>query len=359
MHPRGDTHRGNVQAQHGNPGKARGAHTQPGRLRGEVGGERIQHQHNRQQGQQHVVVRPANRRKRHHERGGHRHLRQGRATAFQLVQQAGGEHDAHERQSVVDGLRGTLGQAEVQQPTLNRNVIHIVQAAHARRVRQRREPEFRCLLGHQNEAQRNRGGEGRTQGCDALPIAAHQQDEAEHERSELHAAGNADQHAARHAGRRAHKIGQNQRGNERVDLNQVDGALPGTRRNHQKGQHGDSAHAAKVPLQGQFATARIDVVVDDGGKPPGHCHGPQHHEHLTDDQGHEREGQEQHRGKRRVGERRLNHAVIVQGRGVQVLGEPLVIENGHGAQAVNGEIHAAGGVAQDSEQEIGAHRQER
>ena len=50
--------------------------------------------------------------------------------------------------------------------------------------------------------------------------------------------------------------------------------------------------------------------------------------------------------------------MIVQGWGVQVLGEPLIIENGHGAQAVNGEIQATTRVAQDSEQEIDAHRQE-
>ena len=121
----------------------------------------------------------------------------------------------------------------------------------------------------------------------------------------------------------------------------------------------DHAPGAQVLLQGQTPGAATRVGVQGvGAYVAEHADddGNQHHALRF---GEERERVEEQGRKRRVGERRLNHAVIVQGRGVQVLGEPLVIENGHGAQAVNGEIHAAGGVAQDSEQEIGAHRQER
>ena len=109
----------------------------------------------------------------------------------------------------------------MQQPTLNRDVIHKVQATHTGGVRQRGEPELRRVLRHQNEAQRNGAEERRTQGRNALPVAADQQNQTKHERGQLHAARNTNQHTARHTGRRAHKIGKNQRRNERVNLNQV------------------------------------------------------------------------------------------------------------------------------------------
>ena len=262
------------------------------------------------------MVRPANRRQRHHQGGGHRHLRQRGTAAFQLVQQCGSQHNRDQRQGVVDGLRGALRETEVQQPTLNRDVIHKVQSTHTGGVRQRGEPELQCVLRHQNETQRNGAEERCTQGRDALPVAADQQNQTKHERGQLHAARNTNQHAARHAGCRAHKIGKNQRRNERVNLNQVQGALPRPRRNHQNSQHRNRARTTKVLLQRQFTAARIHVVVNDRGNPPRHHSRTDHHNDLANFQRNKSKRQEQHCRERRVRERRLNHAVIVQGRGV-------------------------------------------
>ena len=346
MEPGRNPNRRQVQAQHRNHREYGRRHPQPRRLNRKIGGERIHDEHGSQQGQQHVVVRPANRRQCHHQGGGHRHLRQRGTAAFQLVQQAGGQHNRDQRQGVVDGLHGALRDAEVQQPTLNRDVIHKVQSTHTGGVRQRREPELRRVLRHQNEAQRNGAKERRTQGRDALPVAADQQNQTKHERGQLHAARNTNEHTARHAGCRAHKIGKNQRRNERVDLNQVQGALPRARRHHQNGQHRNRAGTTKVLLQGQFAAARIHIVVDNRGNPPRHHSRTDDHNDFADFQRNKSERQEQHRRERRVRERRLDDAVIVQGRGVQVLGEALVIENGHRTQTVDGEVHTGEGVGE-------------
>ena len=253
------------------------------------------------------MVRPANRRQRHHESASHSHLCEGLTAAFQLVQQAGGEHDAHERQSIVDGLRGTLGQAEVQQPTLNGNIIHKVNIAHAGGIGNGGEPELGCFIRQKNKANRNRGEESNTQGCDTLPIAAHQQNQAEDQRSKLQATRNADQHTARHAGRRTHKIRQHERHNKRVNLHEVKSTSPRAAQHHQDGQSSDSSGAAKAILQGQRTTGSLGVVVDNRRKPPRGSGSSQHHNGFAHLKRQERKGQEDESRKRRIGEGELQH----------------------------------------------------
>ena len=81
------------------------------------------------------MVRPANRRKCHHKSAGHGHLCKGFAAAFKLVEQHGNQGNAERGQGVEAELEGCALQTEVHEPTLDGNIIHEVNVAHAGGVR--------------------------------------------------------------------------------------------------------------------------------------------------------------------------------------------------------------------------------
>ena len=88
------------------------------------------------------------------------------------------------------------------------------------------EPERQRLLTDHQEADTHGRGEARAQGRDALPVLTHEQQQTERERGQLNTRGNTQQHAARNAGCRAHKIGENQHQNDGVNLPKMRGQTP-------------------------------------------------------------------------------------------------------------------------------------
>ena len=94
---------------------------------------------------------------------------QGFAAAFKLVEQYGNQGNAERGQGVEAELEGCALQTEVHEPTLDGNIIHEVNVAHAGGVRDSREPELGSLIRQKDKTDRNCGQEGGDQGRDALP----------------------------------------------------------------------------------------------------------------------------------------------------------------------------------------------
>ena len=280
-----------------------------------------------------VVVRPANRRNlQHHERG-QRQLRHERAGTNQRNQQNRGDQHNQQGQRHLhhgqSGRRQVMLQARVGQRTHNRHVIEIAEPTHTRSVTHRVEPERQRLLTNHQKADTHGRGEARTQGRNALPVLTHEQQQTERERGQLNTRRNTQQHAARNAGRRAHKIGKNQRQNDGVNLPKMRGQTPRTAHPNQRRNQRHHTPMTQVLLQRQTPRTAPRVGVQQVRAPVAeraNNGGNQQHALRF---GEERERVEEQRRKRRVRERQAARA-----EGVQLVAVRAVRE-GDGAQAVH------------------------
>ena len=278
-------------------------------------------------------MRPANRRNlQHHERG-QRQLRHECAGTNQRNQQ--NRRDQHNQQSQrhlhhrQGGSRQVMLQARVGQRTHNRHVIEVAEPAHTRSVMHRMEPERQRLLTDHQEADTHGRGEASTQGRNALPVLTHEQQQTERERGQLNTRRNTQQHTARNAGCRAHKISENQRQNDGVNLPKMRGQTPRAAHPNQRRNQRHHAPMTQVLLQRQTPRAATRVGVQQVRAPVAeraNNGGNQQHALRL---GEERERVEEQRRKRRVGKRQTARAESVQ------LVAVRAVRQGDSAQAVH------------------------
>ena len=278
-------------------------------------------------------MRPANRRNlQHHERG-QRQLRHECAGTNQRNQQ--NRRDQHNQQSQrhlhhrQGGSRQVMLQARVGQRTHNRHVIEVAEPAHTRSVMHRMEPERQRLLTDHQEADTHGRGEASTQGRNALPVLTHEQQQTERERGQLNTRRNTQQHTARNAGCRAHKISENQRQNDGVNLPKMRGQTPRAAHPNQRRNQRHHAPMTQVLLQRQTPRAAPRVGVQQVRAPVAeraNNGGNQQHALRL---GEERERIKEQRRKGRVGERQAARAEAVE------LVAVRAVRQGNRAQAVN------------------------
>ena len=193
----------------------------------------------------------------------------------------------------------------------------------------RMEPERQRLLTDHQEADTHGRGEARTQGRNALPVLTHEQQQTERERGQLNTRRNTQQHTARNAGCRAHKISENQRQNDGVNLPKMRGQTPRAAHPNQRRNQRHHAPMTQVLLQRQTPRAATRVGVQQVRAPVAeraNNGGNQQHALRL---GEERERVEEQRRKRRVGERQAARAEAVE------LVAVRAVREGYSAQAVH------------------------
>ena len=174
------------------------------------------------------------------------------------------------------------------------------------------EPERQRLLTDHQEADTHGRGEARAQGRDALPVLTPEQQQTERERGQLNTRGNTQQHAARNAGCRAHKIGENQHQNDGVNLPKMRGQTPRAAHPNQRRNQRHHTPMTQVLLQRQTPRAATGVAVQQVRAPVAeraNNGGNQQHALRL---GEERERVEEQRRKRRVGKRQAARVEGVQ-----------------------------------------------
>ena len=225
--------------------------------------------------------------------------------------------------------RQVMLQARVGQRTHNRHVIEVAEPAHTRSVMHRMEPERQRLLTDHQEADTHGRSEAGTKGRNALPVLTHEQQQTERERGQLNTRRNTQQHTARNAGCRAHKISENQRQNDGVNLPKMRGQTPRAAHPNQRRNQRHHTPMTQVLLQRQTPRAATRVGVQQVRAPVAeraNNGGNQQHALRL---GEERERVEEQRRKRRVGERQAACA-----EGVELVAVRAVRE-GDSAQAVH------------------------
>ena len=154
------------------------------------------------------------------------------------------------------------------QPALNRNIIGEVNTSNATGIRNGARPERNSLLRKEDKPKKNGRAERETQGKDAAPVFAHEQNKAEGKRGELNTARDADKRTPGNAGCRSYKIGKHQRKDDGVDLYQREPAPPWPGHNNDERESGDDAVCAESFLERDAVAAVGGIVIDKGCQPP-------------------------------------------------------------------------------------------
>ena len=288
------------------------------------------------------MVRPGDRRDRKHHECVQRDDRQLHSAFVQRGNDRRNPHDQRQDQHVHHDLQHRASQPDVHEPTLNRDVVEVVDVADARRIGDRVEPELGRLVRQQEHANQNGPRERRRQGHEPLDVLAHQEDQAEGQGRELDTRRNADQQTPRNLGRGAEQIGEDEEHDQRVDLHESQTATPRTRETDEGREQRDGCGASELVLQGDLVSPVIHVVVDDRREPPGHGDREDHHDRSPHLDREEREGQEQQCRERRICERqegRLRQRDQVQV--VEVLGDAVIAEDRGGTGPIHREVQAA------------------